>query len=335
MCFRQNIGVLALLLLAGCGQRPIRVSPIAPARADKSTGDIDWFTDRPKRPGSTSCTSTACPGEFYYPEIMAPGVALFDYDNDGDLDVYLVQGQMLGHEARPQGGSGLTPAAVRRVSRSEGSSVSQRPGRFGPDGTRTLRFTDVTDAERHRRAAATAWAWPPATSTTTAGSISTSPISARNQMFRNNGDGTFTDVSKTSGTGDASGWSVSAAFVDYRSRRLARSLRRQLRATTALERTRRCFSPSGAPDYCPPQSLPRAAGSAVSQPAATARSPTSPRRRRHRRRVRPGARRRRPPTSTATAGSTSTSPTTARRTSCGSTSATARSRTRRCWRARR
>ena len=35
-------------------------------------------------------------GEFYYPEIMAPGVALFDYDNDGDLDVFLIQGQPLG-----------------------------------------------------------------------------------------------------------------------------------------------------------------------------------------------------------------------------------------------
>ncbi len=38
---------------------------------------------------------TGASGKFYIPEIMGPGVALFDYDGDGYLDVYLVQSGML------------------------------------------------------------------------------------------------------------------------------------------------------------------------------------------------------------------------------------------------
>ena len=38
-------------------------------------------------------------GEFYFPEVIPPGVALLDYDGDRDLDVFVPQGRMLGKKA--------------------------------------------------------------------------------------------------------------------------------------------------------------------------------------------------------------------------------------------
>ena len=46
-------------------------------------------------------------GKFYLPEITGSGGALFDFDNDGDLDVFLVQGNVL--EANSQPGNTLFP----------------------------------------------------------------------------------------------------------------------------------------------------------------------------------------------------------------------------------
>ena len=71
-----------------------------------------------------------------------------------------------------------------------------------------------------------------------------------NQLLHNNGDGTFTDVTKKSGT-SMTGWSVSAAFVDYdRDGWLDLYVGSYLRYT--VEGATPCFSPSGARDYCTP-----------------------------------------------------------------------------------
>jgi hypothetical protein len=73
-----------------------------------------------------------------------------------------------------------------------------------------------------------------------------------NQMFRNNGNGTFTDVSKESGTNDDS-WSVSASFVDFdRDGWLYLYVGKYLRYS--LDTHTDCFSSSGALDYCTPKS---------------------------------------------------------------------------------
>ena len=71
-----------------------------------------------------------------------------------------------------------------------------------------------------------------------------------NQLLHNNGDGTFTDVSKKSGT-DVSGWSVSAAFLDY-DRDGWPDLFVGSYLRYSVEETTKCFSPSGALDYCTP-----------------------------------------------------------------------------------
>ena len=98
-------------------------------------------------------------GQDYMPELMGAGVALFDYDNDGDLDVFLVQsGALDGQLAAP------------------GCRLFRNDLTVAPDGRRTLRFTDVTERPASR-CAATAWAPLSATTTTTATSISSSPVS--------------------------------------------------------------------------------------------------------------------------------------------------------------
>ena len=175
-------------------------------------------------------------GKFYFPEVMPPGVALLDYDNDGDLDVYFVQGQMLGGSQAPD------PMLKGRLFRND---LQVRA-----DGSRTLHFTDVTEGSG---IAASGYGIGAAT-----GDIDNDGWTdlyltyfGANQMFRNKGDGTFEDVSLRSGTGH-DGFSASAAFFDY-DRDGWLDLYVTGYVTYSLASDQKCTDLAGVRGYCPPQ----------------------------------------------------------------------------------
>jgi hypothetical protein len=204
----------------------------------------EWFVDRAADAGLNFTYFNGMSGAVYYAEHMGAGVALFDYDNDGDLDVFLVQGQMLG------AGKTLKDALFPPK---DGKSIRGRLYRndleIRTDGSHVPHFTDVTAASGIN---ANGYGMGVA-----AGDFNNDgcvdlyvTTLGRNQLFRNNCNGTFTDVSKGSGVDDT-GWSSSAAFLDYdRDGWLDLFVGHYLNYST--DTNAKCYSVTGRLDYCPP-----------------------------------------------------------------------------------
>ena len=177
------------------------------ARAPEAAADDPWFTDRAAASGIDFVHFNGMSGEHYFNEVVGSGGALFDFDNDGDLDVLLLQGQMLG-PGKTLDDALFPPSAGRPLT----DRLYRNDLEIGPGGARALRFTDVT---RGSGLAVGDYGMGVA-----AGDFDndgrTDLYRTRqgpNQLFRNNGDGTFTDVGAASGTDDPR-WSVAASFVD-------------------------------------------------------------------------------------------------------------------------
>ena len=130
-------------------------------------------------------------------ETMAGGVAVFDYNNDGLLDIFFTNGAAIpslektGPEYwnrlfRNNGDGTFTDVTEKAGLQGIGYSMGVAAGDYDNDGFVDLYVTGVN----------------------------------RNQLFHNNGDGTFTDVTEKAGVGGiipkyGKAWSIAAGWIDY------------------------------------------------------------------------------------------------------------------------
>ncbi len=178
------LGAAAFMLLLAATQS-VRPSPIQ-------------FDDITARSGIHFRNEPSKTSRKYLPESMVGGVAMIDYDGDGKLDLYFVNGAALA-DPMPKGKQPdkSDPRYWNRLYRNNG------------DGT----FTDVTE-----RAGVRGSSYDMGVATGDYDNDGRPDLYVtgigHNILYHNNGDGTFTDVTNQAGVAGG-GWSTGAMFIDY------------------------------------------------------------------------------------------------------------------------
>jgi enediyne biosynthesis protein E4 len=150
-----------------------------------------FFEDVPPSASGIHWTHTGgLSSDMYLPETIGPGCAFLDYDNDGWMDIYLVNSGPCDF---------YTPA----------KPLSNALYRNNRDGT----FTDVT---AKAGVPGNAYGMGAAVGDYNGDGFADLYVTQypRSILYRNNGDGTFTDVTEMAGVA-APGWSSSAVWFDY------------------------------------------------------------------------------------------------------------------------
>src|SRR6266851_5596907 len=200
---RRRLALFVALfgLLVSCviaQKRPTSVagqaSPDQPAASSKGTAK---FTEVASALGIKFEYVASHTSRKYLIETMGSGVALFDYDNDGRLDIFVVNGAPLS-DPTPKGTIPQKTEAKywNRLYHQERDGtfedVTEKAGLQGVGYGMGVAVGDY-DNDGYEDLYVTAY--------------------GGNRLYHNNGDGTFTDVTEKAGVG-GSGWSTSGAWVD-------------------------------------------------------------------------------------------------------------------------
>ncbi len=191
LCFASSFGLLmfAFAVYAGVQNRN--------AAKDSPAGVAGKFADITRRLGISFQNQASHTSRKYLLETMGAGVAVFDYDNDGKLDIFLVNGAPLS-DPTPKGAipPKTGPKYWNRLyhQKADGTfeDVTERAGLQGEGYGMGVAVADY-DNDGFEDLYVTAY--------------------GGNKLYHNNGNGTFTDVTEKAGVG-GSGWSTSAAWVD-------------------------------------------------------------------------------------------------------------------------
>ena len=216
--------LLALALLPlSCSSEP---PPPVASEPEAATME-PWLEDVREQVGIDHTYFSGDTGQFYIIETMGGGAALFDHDGDGDLDLYLTQGNSLDG----------APDATLRNRLFEQNDDGMFVDRTGASGTGDPRYgvgvtTGDYDDDGHVDLYVTNL--------------------GRNTLYRNLGDGTFLDVTETAGVG-GDAFSACAEFADIDlDGDLDLFVTNYLDWTTATEKP--CYSEQNRRDYCNPAS---------------------------------------------------------------------------------
>jgi enediyne biosynthesis protein E4 len=192
-----------------------------------------WFIETARRAGLAAfrdtCGSLA---KDYLVETVGSGVALFDYNHDGLLDVFLVNGSTFEILDNPR-----LPPTSSRLFRNNGdgtfSDVTEQSGLHNDGWGMGVAAADF-DNDGHTDVFVTNF--------------------GPNRLFHNNGNGTFTDVTREAGV-EGGNWSTGCAWGDYN-----RDGRLDLYVARYVDFNRATIPRPGANSYCLYRGVPVACG---------------------------------------------------------------------------